>query len=129
VLSPQAPVSSYKPPSYAPQQNVVTVETNDLASQRHGEIMKNLKTILNNQEEMKKDISQLLKNSGLTSKATYAPMSSSSMSTPSPAAVAAAPPSTGSYLAALGSAAGPPKALKPIPKASSSGIGSYLSAL
>merc|ERR1712157_192219 len=129
VLSPQAPVSSYKPPSYAPQQNVVTVETNDLASQRHGEIMKNLKTILNNQEEMKKDISQLLKNSGLTSKATYAPMSSTSMSTPSPAAVAAAPPSTGNYLAALGSASGPPKALKPIPKASSSGIGSYLSAL
>lgn len=137
TLSPK--IESAAPVSYAPAQNVVVTESNDLASQRHGEIMKNLKIILSNQEEMKKDISQLLANSGLSSKAAYTPVSTPAapvaaaepvVAAAEPAApVSSAPPTTGGYLSALGSDSGVFKGAKPIPKASSSGLGSYLSNL
>merc|ERR1719203_2637452 len=84
--SPAAPVS------YAPHKgNVVEHEGNDLASERHNEIMNNLKIILANQEEMKKDISSLLKNSGIESSAKYTPVPPISST---PASAASAPAAT-----------------------------------
>lgn len=87
--SPAAPVS------YAPHKgNVVEHEGNDLASERHNEIMNNLKIILANQEEMKKDISTLLKNSGIESSAKYTPVPPISSTPAAPASAASAPAAT-----------------------------------